>query len=336
MTVGTKLERIELLTDPLMLDIIPDIHADIERLTETLSHLGYRETDQCWTHTEGRIAAFLGDFIDMGKHNAAVISLVRAMEQGGNAIAVMGNHELNALLYHERGQNSEGIPDGFMRAHSLKNTAQHETFLKEFPVGAPQTRDVLDWFLTLPVFLDLPGVRLIHAYWDSTHIDAIRRRNADGRLKRGDLQELAFENEATAFAAAVLSSLKGPEAMLPNGHSFEDIKGHSRTAVRLKWWYADGQTWRAAALSVPNPDELPDTPVTENRHITFYGAEQKPVFFGHYKMPGEPELSARNALCLDYPQQACAYRWNGESELKGESLILIPTQQYRFPRNLRN
>ncbi|MCZ4088749.1 metallophosphoesterase [Sinorhizobium psoraleae] len=179
------------------LDIIPDVHADIDRLTNTLSCLGYRQTQQSWVHPEGRIAAFLGDFIDMGKHNAAVISLVRAMESCGHAIAVMGNHELNALLYHERGENSERIADGFMRAHSAKNTDQHRTFLDEFPVGSSRTREVLEWFLTLPVFLDLPGTRLVHAYWNSACIGTIRRRNADGRVQRSDLQELAFEHQAS-------------------------------------------------------------------------------------------------------------------------------------------
>jgi len=84
------------------------------------------------------------------------------MQQHGQAIAVMGNHELNALLYHERGTNSEGLADGFMRAHSAKNTAQHQTFLDEYPLDQSATREVKDWFLTLPLFLDLPGLRLIH------------------------------------------------------------------------------------------------------------------------------------------------------------------------------
>jgi hypothetical protein len=308
----------------LKLDIIPDIHADFGRLVSTLSHLGYKQTEKSWVHPEGRIAAFLGDFIDTGEQNAEVISVVRAMEQRGHAIAIMGNHELNALLYHERGANSESSADGFMRAHSPKNTAQHQTFLKEFPVGASRTREVLDWFLTLPLFFEVPGLRLVHAYWASGHVDTIRRRRIDGRLQRNDLQELAFENRATAFAKAVLSSLKGPEAELPDGHSFEDIKGHPRTAIRVKWWQADVRTWRAAALSVPTPDQLPDTPVTEDHQIKFYETGERPVFFGHYKMPGEPELIVRNALCLDYPYRACAYRWNGETELKGGSLISIP------------
>jgi predicted MPP superfamily phosphohydrolase len=86
-------------------DIIPDIHADIDRLTQTLSTLGYVEGRGTWGHPEGRIAAFLGDFIDMGRANRSVLNLVRAMRDQGHAVAIMGNHELNALLYHRRGVN---------------------------------------------------------------------------------------------------------------------------------------------------------------------------------------------------------------------------------------
>ena len=280
------------------LDIIPDIHADIDRLTRTLSHLGYRETDECWFHPEVRTAAFLGDFIDVGTQNAAVISLVRAMERHGQAIAVMGNHELNALLYHQQGENPDAPSDGYMRAHSEDNTRQHQTFLNEFPVGDTRTAEVLDWFMTLPLFVDLPGARLIHAFWDDVGIELIRRRTVDRRLRRCDLQELAFEKDGTAFARAVLLSLKGPETELPAGVSFRDRSGQQRTAVRLKWWQTQGNTWRAAALSVPAPEELPDTPLPETEQGQFYNIAEKPVFFGHYKLIGQPTLDAPNALCL--------------------------------------
>ncbi len=314
-----------MLADRLKLDIIPDIHADFGRLTKTLSHLGYQDAGECWAHPQGRVAAFLGDFIDMGTQNGAVISLVRSMEQRGQAIAIMGNHELNALLYHEQGENSDGTADGYMRAHSQDNTHQHQTFLNEFPVGAPQTREALDWFMTLPLFLDLPGIRLVHAYWDDAGVELIRRRTGDGRLQRSDLQELAFEKFGTAFTRAVILSLKGPEAELPTGVSFRDRNQRERTAVRLKWWEAGGRTWRAAALSVPDPDELPDTHVPETGQVRFYKEGEKPVFFGHYKRVGQPALDASNALCLDYHYQPCAYRWDGETVLSGDRLIAIPT-----------
>ncbi len=260
----------------------------------------------------------------MGTQNAAVISLVRAMEQRGHAVAILGNHELNALLYHEPGANSDGTNDGYMRAHNDKNTSQHQTFLDEFPLGHPRTRDVLDWFLTLPVFLDFPGLRLIHACWDSMHIETIRKRNPDGRLRRSDLQELAFEDQDTPFSKAVLTVLKGPEAELPSPYSFFDTKGHRRSAVRLNWWQPSAGTWRAAALSVSNPNDLPDTPVTDVMKVNFYETDQKPVLFGHYKRVGQPVLETSNALCLDYHHQPCAYRWDGETKLSSDRLISIP------------
>jgi len=132
----------------------PRHSCEVDRLTQTLSTLGYVANSEVWAHPEGRIAAFLGDFIDMGCANRSVLNVVRAMCDEGNAVAIMGNHELNALLYHQPGLNADGTDDGYMRAHSAKNTAQHQTFLDEFPVGHPDTAEMLDWFLTLPLLLD--------------------------------------------------------------------------------------------------------------------------------------------------------------------------------------
>ena len=64
-------------------DIIPDIHADIDRLTQTLSSLGYEVGSNAWAHPEGHIAAFLGDFIDMGRANRPVLTVVRTMHDRG-------------------------------------------------------------------------------------------------------------------------------------------------------------------------------------------------------------------------------------------------------------
>jgi hypothetical protein len=304
-------------------DIIPDIHADMNRLTQTLLSLGYVVARAAWVHPEGRIAAFLGDFIDMGRANRAVLNLVRAMCDQGSAVAIMGNHELNALLYHQPGLNADGTDDGFMRAHSSKNMAQHQTFLDEFPVGHPATAEMLDWFLMLPLFLDLGGLRLVHACWDDTRVATILDRRPNGVLALDDLQEIAMEKDASGFAEAVLTTLKGPEAELPAPHHFHDIKGHRRTALRLKWWQSGAMTWRDAALSVPDPETLPATPIEGEVAFRAYAAEAKPVFFGHYKRLGSPAIDAPNAACLDYPRVTCAYRWAGETRLDPQNLILI-------------
>ena len=304
-------------------DIIPDIHADIERLTRTLLTLGYVPEGASWAHPEGRIAAFLGDFIDMGRENRSVLTLVRTMRDQGHAVAIMGNHELNALLYHRPGLNADGTDDGFMRAHSAKNRDQHKTFLDEFPVGHPDTTEMMDWFLSLPLFLDLGGLRLVHACWDDNRMATIMSRRPDGVLAIDDLQEIALENGATGFAEAVLTTLKGPEAELPPPHHFHDIKGHRRTALRLKWWQSGALTWRDAALSVPDPETLPATPIEGDVAFRAYGAEAKPVFFGHYKRLGTPTIDAPNAVCLDYPRVTCAYRWAGEATLDPQNLVVL-------------
>ncbi len=307
-------------------DIVPDVHADIGRLNRTLAALGYvAGRDGAWAHPEGRIAAFLGDFIDMGRENRSVLALVRSMCDRGNAVAVMGNHELNALLFHNPGRNADNTDDGYMRAHSEKNIGQHETFLNEFPVGHAETAAILDWFMTLPVLLDLGGLRLVHACWDDVRVNTIVKRRPDGVLAWSDLQEIALGEGAGGFAEAVLTTLKGPEAELPAPHTFRDFNGYERTVVRLKWWKLDAATWRDAALSVPEPGMLPATPIT-GVELRPYAAGAKPVFFGHYKRIGAPVLDAPNAVCLDYPRVACAYTWTGETRLDPENLILIPNE----------
>lgn len=112
------------------------------------------------------------------------------------------------------------------------------------------------------------------------------------------------------------TTAKGPEAKLPDGHFFRDKNREQRRHVRLQWWRNDATDWRYLAASVPNPAELPTTPVPDAvRHRT-YPRDAKPVFFGHYWMTGVPALQAPNALCLDYSAgeggPLLAYRVEGD------------------------
>lgn len=74
---------------------------------------------------------------------------------------------------------------------------------------------MLRWFLTRPLFLDLGGLRLVHACWDDVRIEAILARRPSGHLTADELQEIALEKGASGFAEAVLTTLKGLEAELP-------------------------------------------------------------------------------------------------------------------------
>lgn len=290
--------------------IIPDIHADPARLARSL-HIA-RGSDRL---------AFLGDFIDAGSAVAApddapVLEKVRGLCEAGDAAAVMGNHELNAILFHRF--NASGKP---LRAHEPKNLKQHQSFCTRFGIGSAAALDWTEWFLGLPLWRDLGGLRLVHAFWSDGAIATIAARRPDGRLHVSDLEEVAAKE--TAFAKAVDLLVSGPEIPLPTGVSFTDAAGHRRTDVRIAWWRSDAPTWRAAALSVPDPSELPDGAIGPTRDLEFYRADAPPVLVGHYKMTGPPRIETAQAACLDYPKRPCVYRWRGERCLSDAGLAEI-------------
>jgi predicted MPP superfamily phosphohydrolase len=131
--------------------VIPDIHADLERLQQSLRHAS----------TSGQVL-FLGDFIDAGKSvnkpgDVQVLEVIRALISDRKAMGVMGNHELNAILYHAKDEN--GAP---MRQHSPKNQQQHQSFIDEFGVGTARAVEWTEWFLeALPLWAELDGLRLL-------------------------------------------------------------------------------------------------------------------------------------------------------------------------------
>lgn len=289
--------------------VIPDLHADPDRLEASLG-----------AATQARLA-FLGDFIDAGKATAraddrTVLKRVRHLVEDRDALAVMGNHELNAVLYHTTG--SHGHP---LRPHLPQNRDQHASFLSAFGTGTKEARAWCDWFLTLPLWQERDGLRLVHACWDVAAIATIAARRPDARLRPEDLAEVAAKE--TPFARAVERLTSGPEVRLPRNGAFHDGKGVRRVHVRLAWWRAQGGTWRDAALSVPDPGELPDEPVRGAEGLPVYPPDAPPVLVGHYKMTGAPRIEAARAACLDYPNAPCLYLWRGGTALSDHDLLTV-------------
>ena len=79
-----------------MCGIMGDIHGHGEPLKRLRHRLGYTEIDGVWRHPT-RKALFLGDYIDRGPEQLEVVRVVRAMVEAGEALAIMGNHEFNAV-----------------------------------------------------------------------------------------------------------------------------------------------------------------------------------------------------------------------------------------------
>ena len=295
------------------IDIIPDLHADPERLARTLDRVG----------TQTRLA-FLGDFIDAPEQahgsadDAGVLERVRDLVERDRAIAIMGNHELNAILFHRT--RGDGAP---MRARDDKNCAQHKSFLDRFGTGTSEATAWTQWFLeTLPLWRELDGLRLVHACWSPADIACIAQRRPDGFLKPEDLEEVG--EKTTPFASAVDRLLTGPELSLPDGHTFIDAHGHERSEMRVAWWREGARSWRELALTNIDPARLPDgEPDRLSEHLITYPAEASPVLFGHYKMVGAPVLEQANAACLDYPAAPCVYQWRGEKHLSAQGLLTV-------------
>ncbi|MBB1492840.1 hypothetical protein H5395_15170 [Paracoccus sp. MC1854] len=303
-----------------MFTIIPDIHADWQRLEASLSL------------ASGTRPAFLGDFIDAAADNMTkaddrrVLQRVRGLVDAGQAIAIMGNHELNAILFHRRGEDGQPL-----RPRSDKNAGQHASFIKAFGIETPEALEWTDWFLeTLPLWHDQNGLRLVHACWSDPEIALIRERRPDGRLRPEDLPEIARED--TAFGRAVKLITSGREVALPEGVSFLDKRGDRRHDVRLAWWRQD-KTWRSAALSVPDRNSLPDSPLPDAIVTPAHPAGAAPVFVGHYKMDGRPRVESEDVLCLDYPAAPCVYRWSGEPGIDPTRLQEIPAHKLALAGN---
>jgi hypothetical protein len=296
-------------------DLIGDIHGHADALRKLLGTLGYSQQRGVYRHPE-RQAVFLGDFIDRGPKIRETLEIVRPMIDSGGALAVMGNHELNALAFHTPDPNK---PGEHLRPHNERNSHQHAETIRQIPAG--ELASYLAWFRTLPLWLDLDGLRVVHACWDGRLLDHIK----DVRLDDGFL--VAACTKGRDLFGPVEALLKGKEAKLPPDVTILDKDGHQQSAIRVKWFDSpEGKTYGEYAMEPIDCDlPLPEAVVEE---ALPYGEDEKPVFIGHYWMRGSrPELLASNVACVDWSVAKggflCAYRWDGEQMLDAERFVWV-------------
>jgi hypothetical protein len=245
-------------------DIIGDLHGHADALSALLQRMGYVHARGAWRHPS-RTAVFVGDLIDRGPANIEASLMVRRMVEEGAALIVMGNHEFNAVAYHTEDPER---PGEWLRPHDKKNTDQHEKTLAEFEARPSEARELLTWFATLPLYLDRPEIRIVHACWCRQSIAALSPLlNPDGSMPEAVFAAACREGSNEREARDILVS--GAEIALPDGQSFEDKDGHPRTVIRLKWWLCgDGPLPLKDAglgLSVEERSKLPDDVVSLER-----------------------------------------------------------------------
>lgn len=296
--------------------IIGDVHGYASKLKELLVHLGFQLLNGVYVHPEKKKAIFVGDYIDRGTEEEAVIDIVRGMVKADSGIALMGNHEFNAICYATKGV------DGFIRRHNEKNRMQHQAFLDEYPFGTEKHTDVINWFKTLPLFFEDENLRVIHAAWVSSHIEKIRPHLSKGNTLNSDLL-LQFESKNWVYDT-IETLLKGVEYKLPNKMVWNDKDGVERDSMRFNWFKSvDSVTYKNCALSIPDYVDLPDIEI-ENADVPYN--ENEVVFFGHYWMTGVPEIQTPQTACVDYSVakggNLICYHWKGEKTLNNSNFIV--------------
>jgi hypothetical protein len=309
------------------LDIIGDVHGQCDKLLALLAHLGYSLSGGAYRHPS-RTAVFVGDLIDRGPKQVQTVELVRAMVDAGSARCILGNHEFNAIAWATPDPMVSGE---FLRAHGKPgNLAQHRAFLEQVGEWSSQHWEFIAWFGTLPLWLELPGLRIVHACWHEESMARLRAVLGPGDTLTEDLVLRASQRETWEFAA-VETICKGPEVPLPPGISFADKEGKARHEVRVRWWQEDLSTYRKAAIGPPGDlDMLPDLPMPPGWTTHRYAGP--PVVFGHYWFTGTPEVISTRFACVDYSaaREECplvAYRWDGEGELDSGKLMRVVRQR---------
>jgi hypothetical protein len=279
-----------------LLDIVGDVHGEIDALRSLMRHLGY---DNDGSHRDHRRLVFVGDLTDRGPDSPAVIDLVQRLVEAGRAQCILGNHDLNILLGDRKHDNHWFFGEKW----SLDNSDE--------PTPAILADDnmrqrVLRFLGSLPLVLERNGLRVVHACWDDAMVEIARRSSdavalykehvaaIDARHRNSELDEIdrGLEHQ-NLNPVKVLTSGKERRVEPPFYAS-----GKWRNEERVSWW-----------------DEYTQNPL---------------CVFGHYsKYRGESNLSLR-AICTDF---AVAKRWQERKESSFSGTFCGCLGAVRIPEN---
>ncbi len=144
------------------IDLIGDIHGELDALVSLMKHLGY---DEEGNHPDNRKMVFVGDLCDRGPDTPAVLKLVKKIVENGNAQMVLGNHELNLL----QGKAKDGA-GWFFKEREIKDK-NYEPFVR---INEQDKEELVAFVAGLPIALENDELRVVHAAWLSDKVDMVR------------------------------------------------------------------------------------------------------------------------------------------------------------------
>jgi len=231
----------------------------------------------------------------------------------------MGNHEYNIVTYLS--EAPAGMRQPYLRPHTPRNNFIVEQTLEQFANYPQEFNEMLEWFLTIPLFREYEHFRVVHACWDHDMIAEYKRRYGGNTITKSMLQESV---DTSTFLYQFLDRmLRGTSLKLPGGRSMTAKDGMVRQFFRTKFWAGDPQRYNDVVFQ---PDPLPEDlqhallSEAEKDQLLFYGPDEKPLFIGHYWMSGLPKPIVPNIACLDYSAvkygRLVAYRMDTETQLQ--------------------
>ncbi len=302
-----------------MYDIIGDIHGQASKLEELLLRMEYKLTNGYYSHSE-RKAIFVGDYIDRGPEIQRTLEIIKKMVDAGSAFAIMGNHEMGIIRYFLLRKKNK-----LTQKQIYKLNRKHSKTLRAYKENPLEAKKYIKWFKKLPLYLDLPDVRIVHACWDFESINWLKKNLPKGRMNKKFIKKMlkhgSIENKITSIL------LNGYSIFLPEDKKFFINKKQIST-IRIKWWINSNKDLtynKLAATSGWKPSS--EKIKAENLSINLgYPKDEKPVFFGHYWREGIPSILDSNIACVDYGAakkegMLVAYRFNNEKKLSNKNFI---------------
>lgn len=250
------------------LDIIGDVHGELEALQQLLHRLGVDVERRRAT----RPIVFVGDLVDRGPDSIGVVQVVQRLVDAGLAYAVVGNHELNVM----RNQTKEG--NGWFHGDDTDHFQINERKIRfgSRLADAAQRQQCVDFFNTLPLVLQRDDLQVVHAGMDEAALrqlpeqcnvaqlcseiddDIVRHLSADGTWQRSEQDKRAFSKLRVQShkpdrhlhevgVCAVTKQVRNPIKILTSG--LEELieegstywaGGQWRFARRSDWW----RQWR--------------------------------------------------------------------------------------------
>ena len=303
-----------------MYDIIGDIHGHATILKNLFDKLGYKKGINGYFHPE-RKAVFVGDFTNRGPEIRKTLRTVRQMVEAGNAMAVLGNHEINNILYHLRPENDVPLLD----IHGKRYLSVTQT-IEEFKPYAQEWKEHRKWLRTLPFFLELEGIRVAHAYWSDSHIRIIKENLPEAKISKQIFRDLIL-NPHSDLSQAILQTTRGVHLILPPDLKIMDHRKRNHRFFRIRWWETpEGKSFQN--WSFESKFRLPNYTIPPEIYPRFeiYPEDAPPLFFGHYCRGRGPFVIRKNLCCIDScitsHKMLSAYRWNGESELDPQQIVV--------------